>query len=315
MLGVYATFAQDYMAMPVVCGRKTEGEKFPGAVATYCIEAMMQDRKALQAGTSHFLGQNFAKASNIKYLSESGAQEYAWTTSWGVSTRLIGGMVMTHSDDDGLVLPPRLAPLHVVILPVLHKEEERANVLAYCDNLRKELEEKAYCGRPVKVSIDARDLRGGEKMWGWVKKGVPLRVEVGPRDIASDSLFVARRDTGEKKSVARAEFVGNIAALLQEMQDNLFARAKKYRDENTTEISSKDDFYAYFTPKNEKKPEIHGGFAVADYDGSEEVEDMLRRDLRVTVRCIPLEGGEPKGEKCIFTGRPAKYRAIFAKSY
>ena len=315
MLGVYATFAQDYMAMPVVCGRKTEGEKFPGAVATYCIEAMMQDRKALQAGTSHFLGQNFAKASNIKYLSESGAQEYAWTTSWGVSTRLIGGMVMTHSDDDGLVLPPRLAPLHVVILPVLHKEEERANVLAYCDNLRKELEEKTYCGRPVKVSIDARDLRGGEKMWGWGKKGVPLRVEVGPRDIASDSLFVARRDTGEKKSVARAEFVGNIAVLLQEMQDNLFARAKKYRDENTTEISSKDDFYAYFTPKNEKKPEIHGGFAVADYDGSEEVEDMLRRDLRVTVRCIPLEGGEPKGEKCIFTGRPAKYRAIFAKSY
>ena len=167
MLRVYETFAQDYMAVPVICGRKTEGEKFPGAVDTYCIEAMMQDRKALQAGTSHFLGQNFAKSSNIKYLSESGAQEYAWTTSWGVSTRLIGGMVMTHSDDDGLVLPPRLAPLHVVVLPVLHKEEERANVLAYCDSLKKELEEKTFCGLPVKVSVDARDLRGGEKMWGW----------------------------------------------------------------------------------------------------------------------------------------------------
>ena len=315
MLRVYETFAQDYMAVPVICGRKTEGEKFPGAVDTYCIEAMMQDRKALQAGTSHFLGQNFAKSSNIKYLSESGAQEYAWTTSWGVSTRLIGGMVMTHSDDDGLVLPPRLAPLHVVVLPVLHKEEERANVLAYCDSLKKELEEKTFCGLPVKVSVDARDLRGGEKMWGWVKKGVPLRVEVGPRDIASDSLFVARRDTGEKKAIARSEFVGTIAEILQSIQDNLFARAKKYRDENTVEISSKEDFYAYFTLKNEKKPEIHGGFAVAEYDGSEEVEDMLRKDLRVTVRCIPLEGGEPKGGKCIFTGRPAKYRAIFAKSY
>ncbi len=314
MLRVYETFAQDYMAMPVICGRKTEGEKFPGAVDTYCIEAMMQDRKALQAGTSHFLGQNFAKASNIKYLSEEGTQEYAWTTSWGVSTRLIGGMVMTHSDDDGLVLPPRLAPQHIVILPVLHKEEERANVLSYCDNLKKELEGKLFHNSQIRVVTDTRDLRGGEKMWGWVKKGIPLRIEVGPRDIASDSLFVARRDTGEKKAIARAEFVENVASILQDIQDSLFARAKKYRDENTVEISDKQEFYNYFTPKNEKKPEIHGGFAVADYDGTPEVEDMLRKDLRVTVRCIPLEGWQPKGN-CIFTGKPAKYRAIFAKSY
>ena len=314
MLRVYETFAQDFMAMPVVCGRKTEGEKFPGAVDTYCIEAMMQDRKALQAGTSHFLGQNFSKASNIKYLSEAGTQEYAWTTSWGVSTRLIGGMVMTHSDDDGLVLPPRLAPLHVVVLPVIHKDCERSNVLEYCAKLKSKIESASYCGVPVRVSVDSRDLRGGEKVWSWIKKGVPLRVEVGPRDIASGSLFVARRDTGEKKSMPCAEFIENIGALLQSIQENLFLRAKKYRDENTVEMRSKEDFYAYFTPKNAKKPEIHGGFAVANYDGSAEVKDALRADLRVTVRCIPLDGGEPDGN-CIFTGRPAKYRAIFAKSY
>lgn len=315
MLEVYRVFAEEYMAMPVITGLKTEGEKFPGAVNTYCIEAMMQDRKALQAGTSHFLGQNFSKASGIKFLSEGGVQEYAWTTSWGTSTRLIGGMIMTHSDDDGLVLPPRLAPLHVIILPVLHDESAKNSVLEYCESLKKEIAAKTYAGREVRVDIDKRDLRGGEKMWGWVKKGVPLRVEVGPRDIAKDSLFVARRDTDEKKPVSREEFVANLPALLQEIQDNLFARAKKYRDENSAEITNKEDFYAYFTPKNEKKPEMHGGFAFADYDGSEEVEDMLRKDLKVTVRCIPLEGGKPKGDKCIFTGNPAKYRAVFAKSY
>lgn len=214
------------MAMPVICGKKTEGEKFPGAVDTYCIEAMMQDRKALQAGTSHFLGQNFAKASGIKFLSESGSQEYAWTTSWGVSTRLIGGMVMTHSDDDGLVLPPRLAPAQVVILPVLHKEEERARVLEYCDALKAELSAQTYAGQPVRVEIDKRDLRGGEKVWSWVKKGVPVRVEVGPRDVAQDAVFAARRDDGSKKSVPRAEFAATIADTLKSIQDSLFARAK-----------------------------------------------------------------------------------------
>lgn len=315
MLRVYETFAQDYMAMPVICGKKTEGEKFPGAVDTYCIEAMMQDRKALQAGTSHFLGQNFAKASNIKYLSEAGVQEYAWTTSWGVSTRLIGGMVMTHSDDNGLVIPPKLSPLHAVIIPILHNDAERENVMAYCAKLKDQLSAQTYSGREIKVQIDTRDIRGGDKIWGWVKKGVPIRIEIGPRDIASDSLFVARRDEDKKTSVPRAEFIEKIGEILQSIQDNLFARAKKYRDENMVEMTSKEEFYKFYTPKNEKKPEIHGGFAIADYDGSEEVEDMLRKDLRVTVRCIPLDGGTPKSDKCIFTQRPAKYRAIFAKSY
>lgn len=314
MLRVYEDFAVNYLAMPVICGKKTEGEKFPGAVDTYCIEAMMQDRKALQAGTSHFLGQNFAKSSNIKYLSEAGKEEYAWTTSWGTSTRLIGGMIMTHSDDNGLVLPPRLAPLHVVILPVIHNDADRQSVMQYCQTLQNELQNSDYAGGKVRVQIDARDIRGGEKTWSWIKKGVPLRVEVGPRDIANNALFVARRDTDEKQSLPRAEFVADIAKTLQAIQDNLLERARAYRDANTVKISSKDDFYAYFTPKDEKKPEIHGGFAIADYDGSAEVEDTLREDLKVTVRCIPLEGNTPEG-KCIFTGKDAKYRAVFAKSY
>ncbi len=314
MLRVYEDFAQNYMAMPVICGQKTEGEKFPGAVTTYCIEAMMQDRKALQAGTSHFLGQNFAKASNIKYLSEQGAQEYAWTTSWGVSTRLIGGLIMTHSDDDGLVLPPRLAPLHVVILPVIRSDAEKAQVLEYCENLKREISAVTYDGEPVRVELDARDMRGGEKTWGWIKKGVPIRLEIGPRDIASDSLFMGRRDDGSKASIARGEFVAKLAEILKSIQDNLFNRALKYREDNTKVINSKEEFYAYFTPQNETKPEIHGGFALAHYDGSAEVEEMLRRDLKVTVRCIPLEGDKSEGT-CIFTGKPSKQRVVFAKSY
>lgn len=314
MLRVYEDFAQNYMAMPVICGQKTEGEKFPGAVTTYCIEAMMQDRKALQAGTSHFLGQNFAKASNIKYLSEQGTQEYAWTTSWGVSTRLIGGLIMTNSDDDGLVLPPRLAPLHVVILPVIRSDAEKAQVLEYCENLKREISAVTYDGEPVRVELDARDMRGGEKTWGWIKKGVPIRLEIGPRDIASDSLFMGRRDDGSKASIARGEFVAKLAEILKSIQDNLFNRALKYREDNTKVINSKEEFYAYFTPQNETKPEIHGGFALAHYDGSAEVEEMLRRDLKVTVRCIPLEGDKSEGT-CIFTGKPSKQRVVFAKSY
>lgn len=314
MLRVYEDFAQNYMAMPVICGQKTEGEKFPGAVTTYCIEAMMQDRKALQAGTSHFLGQNFAKASNIKYLSEQSTQEYAWTTSWGVSTRLIGGLIMTHSDDDGLVLPPRLAPLHVVILPVIRSDAEKAQVLEYCENLKREISAVTYDGEPVRVELDARDMRGGEKTWGWIKKGVPIRLEIGPRDIASDSLFMGRRDDGSKASIARGEFVAKLAEILKSIQDNLFSRALKYREDNTKVINSKEEFYAYFTPQNETKPEIHGGFALAHYDGSAEVEEMLRRDLKVTVRCIPLEGDKSEGT-CIFTGKPSKQRVVFAKSY
>ena len=314
MLRVYEDFAQNYMAMPVICGQKTEGEKFPGAVTTYCIEAMMQDRKALQAGTSHFLGQNFAKASNIRYLSENGSQEYAWTTSWGVSTRLIGGLVMTHSDDNGLVLPPRIAPTHIVILPIIRDEASSSEVMQYCKNLQDELSNTCYDGKPLRVELDARDIRGGEKAWSWVKKGVPIRLEIGPRDIANDSLFMARRDDGSKQAVSRSEFVAKVPEILTQIQNNLFAKALKYRQDNTVKIDSKKDFYDFFTPQNEKKPEIHGGFAMAHFDGSAEVEDMLRQDLKVTVRCIPLEGDGEEGV-CPFSGRPSKQRVVFAKSY
>ncbi len=308
MLKVYADFAKNYMAMPVICGQKTEGEKFPGAVHTYCIEAMMQDGKALQAGTSHFLGQNFAKASNIKFLAESGKTEFAWTTSWGVSTRLIGGLIMTHSDDNGLVLPPMLAPVHVVIIPVIHKEQDKAAVMDYCQKLKEALQNETFDNKPVSVELDARDMRGGEKNWYWVKCGVPLRVEVGPRDIANDSVFVGRRDCDKKQAFKRNEFVENVSATLSEMQNGLYERALKRLHDNTKVITSKEDFYDYFA---DGKP---CGFALAHYNGSAEVEDMLRKDLKVTVRCIPFEGDKSEGT-CIFTGQPSKQMVVFAKSY
>jgi len=312
MLKVYADFARDYMAMPVICGQKTEGEKFPGAVNTYCIEAMMQDRKALQAGTSHFLGQNFAKASQIKFLAESGKEEFAWTTSWGVSTRLIGGLVMTHSDDNGLVLPPKLAPVHVVIIPVIHKEEDKNSILEYCKNIKQDLEKQLFDNKPVKVEIDLRDMRGGEKTWYHIKRGVPMRIEIGPRDMASNSVFAARRDEDKKYAISRDEFVSTISSVMQQMQDALYNKALKYLNDNTKKIDTKEEFYSFFTSKNEN--EIHGGFALAHFDGSEEVEDMLRKDLKVTVRCIPFDGENESGT-CPFSGRPSKKRVVFAKSY
>ncbi|HOQ84911.1 MAG TPA: proline--tRNA ligase [Phycisphaerae bacterium] len=316
MLDVYARFAEEYMAMPVIKGEKTEGERFPGAVSTFSIEAMMQDRKALQAGTSHFLGQNFARASEIMFLDDKGERVHAWTTSWGVSTRLIGGLVMTHSDDDGLVLPPRLAPAHVVILPVIHKEETKAEVMQYCENLARELRGVSYDGQPVRVELDAREGRGGEKAWGWIKAGVPVRLEVGPRDMANDSVFVGRRDKGpkEKYGAKRAEFVAGLPALLAEIQQGLLDRARAFRDAHTVKIDNKDDFYAFFTPNNKEKPEVHGGFALCHFSGDREVEEIVRNDLQVTIRCIPLDAPEEDG-KCIISGKPSKRRVIFAKAY
>ena len=319
MLGVYAEFNEQWMGVPVIQGEKTAGERFPGAVQTYCIEAMMQDRKALQAGTSHFLGQNFAKASNIKFLDEKNQQVHAWTTSWGVSTRLIGAMIMTHADDDGMVCPPKLAPAHVVILPVTPKPEDRQRVLDYCKALKQELSQQTYAGSRVRVQLDDRDLRGGEKAWQWVKKGVPLRVEVGPRDLEKDSLFVGRRDKGvkEKAGIGRAEFVANIAATLDEIQANLYARAGEFRKQHTRDIDTRDEFYAYFAePKkanpNEPTP-IHGGFAMAHFNGDPKLEAKIKDELGVTVRCIPLAPGEPG--TCPFTGEPSAKRVVWAKSY
>ncbi len=316
MLKVYAEFAEKYMAMPVIMGEKTAAERFPGAVATYSIEAMMQDRKALQSGTSHFLGQNFSKASEIKFLDKNGVETYAWTTSWGVSTRLIGGLIMTHADDDGLILPPRLAPAQVVVLPVLHKEETRAKVLDYCRNVVRELKSVSYDGRTLAVELDDKEGRGGEKVWNWIKKGIPIRIEIGPRDMSADSVALARRDRPHKEIsiIKRAELTGTIGKILDEIQTNLFNKARELRDANTRVINSKDELYAFFTPKNKGKPEIHGGFALAHWSGDSEVEEILKNELGVTVRCIPFNAEKEDG-KCIISGKPSTQRVVFAKAY
>jgi prolyl-tRNA synthetase len=316
MLEVYREFAENVLAMPCISGEKTEGERFPGAVNTYCIEAMMQDRKALQAGTSHYLGQNFAKGSDIKFANEAGEIQYAYTTSWGVSTRLVGGMIMTHSDDDGLRIPPKLAPRHVVILPICPKPELQGQVFEYADKLAASLQAQRYGDRNLSVIVDKRDLRGGEKNWQWIKKGIPLRVEVGPRDIESSSVVLYRRDKPHRDKFVfkTAELTEKICSLLEEMQNNYLAEARKHRDANLNrDLKTFEEFKAFFTPKNEEKPEVHGGFVLAKWCGDSKIEETLK-DMKVTIRCMPLEQSGTSG-KCIITGRPATVDAIFAKAY
>jgi prolyl-tRNA synthetase len=313
MLDVYADFAEHWMAMPVIKGVKTAGERFPGAVNTFTIEAMMQDRKALQAGTSHFLGQNFSKAQEIKFQSEAGELEYAWTTSWGMTTRLVGALVMTHSDDDGLILPPRLAPAHVLILPIFRSDEEKAEVLQYCAKLEHELTSQSYAGEPVRVRIDNRDIRGGEKKWQWVKRGVPLRIEVGPRDIASGKISLSRRDQTGRFEPTRPELITNIAKTLDDIQHALLVRALKQREEASIRIDSLKEFEEFFTPKNADQPEIHGGLAYSHFVESPEMDERLK-ELKVTVRCVALDAEEEPG-KCIFTGQSSSKRGVFAKAY
>ena len=315
MHDIYADFAENYMAMPVIKGAKVAHERFPGALDTFTIEAMMQDRKALQAGTSHFLGQNFSKALNISFQDEKGDEVHAWTTSWGVSTRLIGGMIMTHSDDDGLVVPPKLAPKHVVIMPIYRKEEDKARVLEYCKSLEKELKGLRYHDEKLRVHLDDRDIRGGEKAWNYIKKGVPIRLEVGPRDMEANSVFMGRRDLSpkEKKSIGRDEFIESVLGTLDEIQDGLYQKALAYRDENMRKFDDLEEMKAYFTPKNKNKPEIHGGFALVHCDDDPSIEEELKK-LKITHRCIPMDGEMEEGT-CIFTGKPSKQRAILAKAY
>ncbi|TWU64794.1 proline--tRNA ligase [Crateriforma conspicua] len=312
MIDVYADFAENWMAMPVIVGSKTDSERFPGAVETLSIEAMMQDRKALQAGTSHFLGQNFSKAQEIKFQSETGDIQYAWTTSWGVSTRLVGALVMTHSDDDGLVLPPRLAPTQIVIQPIYKGDDQRGQILQYVNELRDQIAAQKYDNQPIRVEIDDRDIRGGEKKWYHVKRGVPIRLEVGPKDMAAGSVFVGRRDQPKSTGMDKAEFIAKVSDLLAQIQKGLFERALAMRNDNTVTIDNEADFRSFFTPANAKNPEIHGGFAKCHYASEADLAELLK-ELKVTPRCIPRGDNHPG--KCFLTGKPADHYAIFAKSY
>ena len=309
MLDIYKDFAENTMAMPVITGAKSEAERFPGAVDTYSIEGMMQDGKALQSGTSHFLGQNFSKAQDITFQNDNKEVEHAWTTSWGVSTRLIGGLIMTHADDDGMVIPPRLAPSHIVIIPITFKADDPDAILNYCHKLADDLGVLNYHGRNVTVEIDNRDIRGGEKTWGWIKKGIPIRLEVGPRDMENDSVFMARREKGhkEKQGVPREEFIATVTDILDEMQQGLFDRAFARREEATKTIDSKEVFYKHFEGDGT-------GFVYAHFCGDPAVEERVKNDLKVTLRCIPLDGHNEEGT-CIFTGKPSTQRVLWAKSY
>jgi len=315
ILDLYERFVRDHLAVPVFSGEKSESERFPGAVQTLSIEAMVQDRRAIQAGTSHFLGQNFARASGIQFQNRAGQQEFAWTTSWGVSARLVGTLLMAHGDDDGLVLPPRIAPTQIVILPVATKEESRPRIMEACDNLALQLRGKYFADLPLEVEVDRRDLGGGVKNWEWIRKGVPVRIEIGPRDLEKNSLVVSRRDqpVKTKGSMSIQEFVAVAPEILNSIQQNLLERAREFREVNTRKIDSKDEFYDFFTPKNSAKPEIHGGFAFAHWNGSREIEEQIKNDLKVTIRVIPLQGSEPG--RCIFTGEPSVRRVIWAKAY
>jgi len=315
ILHIYEDLVENHLAIPVIKGKKSPAERFPGAEETLTIEAMMQDRRALQAGTSHFLGQNFARAQQIKFQSSEEKEAYVWTTSWAVSTRLLGGLVMTHGDDDGIVLPPRVASAHVVLLPIIRKEGDRSAVMEYVQSLARERRDAVYQGRPVVVEIDDRDI-GGARGWEWIKKGIPLRVEIGARDMAENAVFVGRRDKGhrEKESIPRDRFVGEIGSLLDEIQERLRTRARGFQQDHTCRIDDMDAFTRYFTPQNQAKPEIHGGYAMAHWCGGENCETAIKNDLGVTIRCLPLEEAAEEG-RCIFCGRPSDRRVIFAKAY
>ena len=302
MQEVYAEFAEKFMAMPVIKGVKSDSERFAGAEDTYTIEALMQDGKALQAGTSHFLGQNFAEAFDVKFTSKEGKQEYVWATSWGVSTRLIGGLIMTHSDDNGLVLPPKLAPIQVVIVPIYKGEDQLQAISTKVDAIVKEL--KAI---GISVKFDDRDtLRPGAKFAEYELKGVPVRIAMGNRDLENGTLEVARRDTFEKQTINQVDVVNVVQNLLEEMQTNLFNKAAQFRDEHTTEVASFDEF--------KEAIENKGGFVSAHWDGTEETETKIKELTKATIRCIPNDSKEQEGV-CIFSGKPSKKKVLFAKAY
>jgi prolyl-tRNA synthetase len=301
MLDVYATFAEEFMAMPVLKGVKTASERFAGAVDTYCIEALMQDGKALQAGTSHFLGQNFAKAFDVKFQDKDGEHKLVWATSWGVSTRLIGGLIMTHSDDQGLVLPPKLAPKQVVVVPIYRSDEQRKDVLEYADGIYDEL-----TALGIRIKVDDRDnYNPGYKFAEHEAAGIPLRIAVGPRDLENNDVELARRDHNSKNIESREGLGERVKKLLDDIQNELFDKAKKRREEMTSEVDSYDEFKTVLDDK--------GGFIWAHWDGTPETEEKVKEETKATIRLIPLEEGEEG--KCMVTGKPSKQKVLFARSY
>ena len=299
---LYADFAENFMAIPVVQGLKSENERFAGAEETYCIEALMQDGKALQAGTSHFLGQNFAKAFDVKFATQSGGLEYVWASSWGVSTRLMGALIMTHSDDNGLVLPPNLAPIQLVIVPIYKGHEQLQSISSVADKIKKELTKAG-----ISVKYDDRDnFKPGYKFNDYELKGVPLRIAIGPRDIEKKVVELARRDTLEKKIVPLEGLVDHIQIVLNEIQNNLFTKALNFREEHITEVDNFDEFKSVLSSK--------GGFLSAHWDGTTETEEAIKKQTKATIRCIPITEIQSEG-KCVYSGKPSLKRVLFAKAY
>ncbi|MGE3825362.1 MAG: proline--tRNA ligase, partial [Bacteroidia bacterium] len=302
MLGVYADFAENFLALPVLKGVKSENERFAGAIETYCIEALMQDGKALQAGTSHFLGQNFAKAFDVKFTGKDGKQEFVWATSWGVSTRLMGALIMAHSDDNGLVLPPKLAPNQVVIVPIYKSDEELARLNEKAGEIKKSLEALG-----IRVKYDNRDThKPGWKFAEYEFKGVPVRIAIGPRDLENGTVEVARRDTKEKASYQQIDLAHKIDHLLGQIQSNLYQKALSFREQNTTNVDTWDEFV--------KQIEGKGGFVYAHWDGTKETEETIKEKTKATIRCIPLDNKKEDG-KCVLTGKSSTQRVVFARAY
>jgi len=302
MINVYADFAENWMAMPVTKGYKSENERFAGAIDTYSIEALMQDGKALQSGTSHFLGQNFAKAFDVKFTDKNGKIDYVWATSWGVSTRLIGALIMAHSDDNGLVLPPKLAPIQVVIIPIYKGTEQLGAIAEKAETIKKKLQEKG-----ISVKFDDRDThKPGWKFAEYELKGVPVRIALGPRDIENNTLEIARRDTLKKEIISQDGIDLYISDLLNEIQQSIYQKALKFRNENTFKADSFEEF--------KKIMENKGGFVLAHWDGTSETEQKIKNETKATIRCIPFDSTEEEG-KCIYSGKPSKRRVIFAKAY
>jgi len=299
---VYAEFNEKFMALPVIKGTKTENERFAGAIDTYCIEALMQDGKALQAGTSHFLGQNFAKAFDVTFLTKEGTREHVWATSWGVSTRLIGALIMAHSDDEGLVLPPLLAPIQVVIVPIYREEAQLAKINEAVAKIQKELE-----AQNIRVKYDNDDKRNpGWKFAEYEMKGVPVRLGLGPKDLENNTIEIARRDTRTKENIPVGQTVEKVKALLEEIQHNMFKKAADFRTAHTFTADTYEEFKEILDKK--------GGFVSAHWDGTTETADKIKDETKATIRCIPLNNKQEEG-KCIYSGKPSAQRVIFAKAY